>query len=257
MHFLESDAAVLTFACRAIMVSPMKTKTALSFEETFSFVDNVFGHDMHAKRVVSLSNATVGVINAAALAIHLIGEGLAQARELTRKHCIKQVDRLFSNSKLQVWALFAHWVPYIVAERKRIVVAMDWTEFDADDQSAIVLSMVTGHGRSTPLLWKTVKKSTLKGKRNDYEDEVLRRLWGVLPEGVSVTIVADRGFGDHKLYELLAQELGYRNQLPGHQGLQIRYGDGPYAYALHGPQGPPVSGQRVGHCLADPAGRCR
>jgi len=202
------------------MVSPMKTKTALSFGETFSFVDNVFGHDMHAKRVVSLSNATVGVINAAALAIHLIGEGLAQARELTRKHCIKQVDRLFSNSKLQVWALFAHWVPYIVAERKRIVVAMDWTEFDADDQSAIVLSMVTGHGRSTPLLWKTVKKSTLKGMRNGYEDEVLRRLWEVLPEGVSVTIVADRGFGDHKLYELLAQELGF--------GYIIRFKDNIY-----------------------------
>lgn len=198
----------------------MKNTAALSFEETHAFVDNVFGQDMHAKRVVSLTNATLGVINAAALAIHLIGQGLAQAKDLTRKHCIKQVDRLFSNRKLQVWELFAHWVPYIVAERQRIVVAMDWTEFDADDQSSIVLSMVTGHGRSTPLLWKTVRKSALKGKRNGHEDAVLRRLREVLPDGVDVTIVADRGFGDHKLYELLQEELGF--------GYVIRFKDNIY-----------------------------
>ena len=32
-----------------------------------------------------------------------------------------------------------------------------------------------------------MKKSRLKGKRNDYEDRVLRRLHGVLPEDVQVT----------------------------------------------------------------------
>ena len=116
---------------------------------------------------------------------------------------------MFSNQAFRVWDLFAHWVPYIVAAREQIVVAMDWTEFDADDHSTIMLSLVTGHGRSTPLIWKTVKKSALKGKRNSYEDAVLRRLWEVLPEGVQVTILADRGFGDHKLYELLSQELGF------------------------------------------------
>jgi hypothetical protein len=220
VHFLESDGGVLTFPCGEIMVAAMKTKTALSFEETHTFVDNVFGQDMHAKRVTSLSNATLGVVNASSLAIHMIGEGLAQARDLTRKHCIKQVDRLFGNDKLKVWDLFSDWVPYIVAERKQIVVAMDWTEFDADDHSSIVLSMVTGHGRSTPLLWKTVKKSVLKGKRNSHEDAVLRRLREVLPEGVSVTIVADRGFGDQKLYEFLQCELGF--------GYLIRFRDNIY-----------------------------
>ena len=210
----------LTFSPYEIIVWPMKTNTALSFEETHAFVDSIFGQDMHAKRVLSLSNATLGVVKAASLAIHMIGEGLAQARELTRKHCIKQVDRLFSNKAFRVWDLFAHWVPYIVAAREQIVVAMDWTEFDADDQSTIMLSLVTGHGRSTPLIWKTVKKSTLKGKRNSYEDAVLRRLWEVLPEGVQVTILADRGFGDHKLYELLSQELGF--------GYVIRFKDNIY-----------------------------
>ncbi len=56
--------------------------------------------------------------------------------------------------------------------------------------------MVTGHGRATPLLWKTVASSTLKGNQRRYEYEVLCRLREVLPAGVKVTVVADRGFGD-------------------------------------------------------------
>ena len=31
---------------------------------------------------------------------------------------------------------------------------MDWTEFDADDHSTLVISLQTNHGRSNSLLWK-------------------------------------------------------------------------------------------------------
>ena len=64
------------------------------------------------------------------LAIHTIGCGLSAARGLTRKHAVKQIDRLLTNTKLNVWKLFHDWVPYIVGERTEIVVSMDWTEFD-------------------------------------------------------------------------------------------------------------------------------
>ena len=35
--------------------------------------------DLHAKRVLSLANATLGVLTSASLAVHAIGQGLAQA----------------------------------------------------------------------------------------------------------------------------------------------------------------------------------
>jgi hypothetical protein len=44
---------------------------------------------------------------------------------------------------------------------------MDWTDFDPDDQSTIMLSLVSNHGRSTPLVWLTVDKATLKNHRFD------------------------------------------------------------------------------------------
>ena len=95
--------------------------------------------------------------------------------------------------------------PYIVGARKEVIVALDWTSFAADGQDTIVLSMLTGHGRATPLLWKTVASSTLKGNQRRYEYEVLCRLREVLPAGVKVTVVADRGFADCKLFYALTE----------------------------------------------------
>ena len=132
----------------------------------------------------------------------------AQARGLADRHAIKQVDRPLSNAGIVVWDLFAPWVREVVGQRKAIVVAMDWTDFDADNQATLVLSLITRHGRATPLLWLTVDKDELKDQRNDFEDLCLTRLKAILPEGVAVTILADRGFGDVKLLEFL-ESLGF------------------------------------------------
>ena len=169
----------------------------------------MFADDLHAKRVLSLANGTLGVMTGAALAVSLIGQALAQARGLVSKSAIKQVDRLLSNAGVVPWDLFGPWIREAVGPRREIVVAMDWTDFDADNQATLALHLVTRHGRATPLLWLTVDKDELKGQRNDFEDLCLSRLKALLPEGVATTILADRGFGDVKLFEFL-EELGFQ-----------------------------------------------
>jgi len=181
----------------------------LDRERITRLVSTIFADDLHAKRVASLANAAVGVLEGAALGIHAIGRALAFHSGLDSRHAVKQVDRLLSNTGVDVWRLFSSWVPFVVAERAEIVAALDWTDYDTDDQSTLVLSMITSHGRATPLLWKTVTKSELQGGRNEHEDVLLERFRGVLPEGVKVTVLADRGFGDQALYELLKDQLGF------------------------------------------------
>ena len=88
----------------------------------------------------------------------------------------------------------------MIAARPEIVVALDWTDFDHDDQSTISAYLITSHGRAAPLIWKTVKKSELKRKRNEHEDMVIERAQKMLPPGIKVTLLADRGFGDQKLF---------------------------------------------------------
>src|SRR5271157_6053070 len=115
-----------------------------------------------------------------------MGQDLALARGRTTKHAIKQVDRLLSNQGIDIDSLLHHWVPYVA-----------WA------------AGPTSRSRATPLVWLTVDTATLKNRRNGYEYQVLVRLAEVLPAGVHVCIVADRGFGDHKLYRVLTDELKF------------------------------------------------
>src|SRR3954470_9968559 len=100
----------------------------------------------------------------------------------------------------------------MVGPRTDIVVAMDWTDYDADGHLA--LKLVTRHGRATPLVWLSVHKDELTDARNAYEDAALRRLAEVLPAGIKCTILA--GFADTKLFGFLAElDLSYVIRLKG------------------------------------------
>ena len=119
------------------------------------------------------------------------------------------MDRLLSNDGIDIDGLLPHWIRYVAGSRTDIKVAMDWTDFDADKQATVMLSLMTGHGRATPLVWLTVDTATLKNHRNEYEYQVLVRLADMLPADVKVCVVADRGFGDQKLYRVLTEELHF------------------------------------------------
>src|SRR3954465_8792488 len=178
----------------------------MQFQDVRAFLDSILDEDIHTKRVDSLANATLGAMTGASLGVAIIGKSLAQARGLLPKHAIKQVDRLLSNRKLEAWDIFATWVPEMVGSRTDLIVAMDWTDFDADGQATLALKLVTRHGRATPLVWLSVLKDELKDARNDYEDACPRRLAEVLPAGVRVTILA--GLADTKPFDFLG-ELGF------------------------------------------------
>jgi hypothetical protein len=102
-------------------------------------------------------------------------------------------------------AAYVHWV---VGARVSLLLALDWTDFEGDDHTTLALNVITDHGRATPLVWRTFLKSELKDQRNDHEDELLQFATTLLPEGIKVTLLADRGFGDVKLYQFLT-ELGW------------------------------------------------
>ncbi len=180
-------------------------KNPLRVAET---IEQIFEDDLHARRVLSLANGVVGVLDAAVLSIHAIGRGYAHATNRSEKHGVKQTDRMLGNAGIDVWQLFRPWAEFVVGERKEIVLALDWTEFDADDHATLAGYLLTSHGRATPLIWMTVRKSTLEGKRNDYEYRLIERLHECLAADVKITVLADRGFGDQKLYGFL-QTLGW------------------------------------------------
>src|SRR6201986_160866 len=97
----------------------------ITLQTSHQFLSALFGEDVHAKRVYSLANATLGVISRASLAVNTIGQGLALARGKHTNHAIKQGDRLLSHAGGDGSKLAPRWVAHAVGQRRVIVVAMD------------------------------------------------------------------------------------------------------------------------------------
>jgi len=159
--------------------------------------------DLHALRVLSLANGVAGVLVAATLCIHTIGQAYAQVARVKPKSGVKQIDRMLSNGGIDIELVQQRWVQYVVGDHPSIIVAMDWTDFEKDDHTTLCVYLVTRHGRAMPLTWKTVKKSSLKTRQTRLEEEMITRLHGWVPEMTGVTFLADRGFGKQELYKLL------------------------------------------------------
>lgn len=184
------------------------SKNQLTPKNILKYVEKIIGENFHQKRVESIANAAIGVVKAVDLKVQSIGHGLASMMDKESKHAIKQIDRYLSNEGIEMEEFFECWIKYQVGNLKEIVVAMDWTDFAADKQSSFTIHQISRHSRAMPLLWKSVEKETLTNKRNDYEDELLNQLKENLPSDMKVTILADRGFADTKLMELLGK-LGF------------------------------------------------
>jgi hypothetical protein len=187
----------------------MKAESADKLVKISSVIKDIYGDDLHKKRQLSIAYAAMGLLSSESLFLHRMAEGLVDARGGDKKHATKQIDRLLSNKGISVWDLSEHWVSYVLGAHKEVVVALDWTSFFDDEQSMLSLNIVTGKGLATPLLWKSVDKKQLKHNRARYEDQLLSRLKTVLPAGVKVTLLADRGFADQKFFRFLDEELGF------------------------------------------------
>lgn len=181
----------------------------LNYFDVKEITGSIYGESQHSKRIESIACAALGVIASTSLIVHRIGRGMAAELNLIDKHAVKQVDRLLSNEKFDVESSQEKHVLFLIGGRKEIRTCMDWTDFDSDGQTTLSISMITDHGRATPLLWKTFSKKGLKNNRNGYEDELLKRLRKMVPEDVKVTIIADRGFCDTKLMRFLKEELKF------------------------------------------------
>jgi hypothetical protein len=204
---------------------PTERRTKLDRLHTRQLVDELFEDELHVKRVESLANGVTGVLRAAALSVHAIGEAYSEVAGTKSRFGVKQVDRFLSNRAIDVEKLTPSWAAFVIGARKEIVVALDWTEFEKDDHSTLCAYVVTRHGRATPLTWMTVKKSTLEGKRGAYETQVIERMQLAIPNDVSVVLLADRGFGDQKLYAYLTL-LGWDYVIRFRGGIQVENAHG-------------------------------
>lgn len=159
--------------------------------------------DVHSQRLDALAGYSAATMRSMRVGIHAVGAAYAEMAEIKPKHGIKQFDRFLSNRGIDVDKLRPSWARFVLGGREQVLVALDWTEYDEDDHAVLSMHVVTRHGRATPLAWKTVKKSELAGRRTAIEHALIESVHAAIPPNVDITLLADRGFGDQVLYEVL------------------------------------------------------
>ncbi len=95
----------------------------------------------------------------------------------------------------------------------RLVVAVDWVEIRNYKVSRAAVRL---RGRIVPILFAAYQKWEIGRSQNVLERDFFQLLKGMLPEGVQVVVIADRGFGRAGLARELQQlELSYITRICG------------------------------------------
>ena len=151
----------------------------------------------------TLGELVFGAMRCRRVSIAEIGRSLS-SKALT-KHCIKRVYRFLSNTRIEA-AQACEALIALAARRARghLFVAVDWT--DIRNYKVLKASVPLG-GRGVPVLFAAYRKWELFRSQNAFEEGFFRLLAALLPWGVQVVILADRGFARTELMRTL-QELG-------------------------------------------------
>jgi hypothetical protein len=143
----------------------------------------------------------VGRVSLAALGRQLTGKGLA-------KHRIKRAWRFCANERVVVSDAMQGIVRRLLKRRKKkpLLIAFDWTDIR---KFHTLMAAAVLKGRAVPLLWASYTKWKLDRSQNNLEEGLLRLLRTLVPESVTVILLADRGFGRTELART-CQQLGFR-----------------------------------------------
>lgn len=184
-------------------------KKIVNLNKVINIITNIFQKELHIKRQKSLANAVYGAMHASRLSSSSIGQSFAAVEEKSPKHAVKQVDRLLGNDKYEMEKIFPLLIPWIIGQRKKITVTIDWTEFCYTGQYLLALHMVSKHGRATLLMWRTIDDRKLKNNRTRYEKELLQQFHFIVPKELRVTILGDRGFSNTDFFSFIRDKLGW------------------------------------------------
>ena len=109
------------------------------------------------------------------------------------KHRIKRAWRFCDNPRVHPADVMAAVVRRLTRKRKKpLLVALDWTDVRSFHT---LMAAAVMKGRAIPLLWASYTDGQFHRSRNAVEEGLLRLLVSLLPPGVTMILLADRGFG--------------------------------------------------------------
>lgn len=150
---------------------------------------------------------TLAILVAAAMRVQRVSlANIGRGALGSAKHQIKRAYRFCANDRVEPADAMRGVVGRLVKKRRKpLLVALDWV--DIKGFQTLVASAVL-KGRSTPLCWASCQGHTYDGQRsrNAFEESLLLVLRSMIPAGVKVILLADRGFGRCALAAFLRRQ---------------------------------------------------
>ena len=162
-------------------------------------------HQLRLSQAKTLADLVEAATHVGRATLSAIGRCLAS--DTTAKSRIQRTWRFCDNARVHVADAMAGVINRLTHKRKKpLLVALDWTEIRT--LHTLMAAAVLG-GRAIPLLWASYTEGQLYRSQNSCEEGLLRLLVSMLPAGVKVIVLADRGFGRTELART-CQTLGVR-----------------------------------------------
>ena len=80
------------------------------------------------------------------------------------------------------------------------------------ERYCLIRVCVQYRGRAVPIAWRVMEHGSSSVKFNDYQP-LLRRASRLVPKGIEIRFLADRGFADTRLLDYLTQQLHWHYRL--------------------------------------------
>jgi hypothetical protein len=159
--------------------------------EAIRFVLGLCSH-LRRSQAKTLSQVVPAAMETERLCLAEMGRRLSKQTGVWAKHCIKRVDRLIGNVRIEPLEAMRGVVQWLAQPRKRLLVSLDWVQVRS---FACLVLAGRLRGRALPLLWTVCRDADLHRSRNSLEYGLLRLLRTMVPPSTHVVILGDRGFG--------------------------------------------------------------
>lgn len=155
--------------------------------------------NIHRTTAKTLLAMVVGLIKCKQIGVSSIGrEIIGYAKP---KHKIKRAGRFVANERVPVIDFYKALAKMIIGWKEIIIVAIDWTKINGIPDYDILAASMVVNGRGLPILLRTYVHPVDKCKMTGEEIKFIELLKQIIPDGVKVIFILDRGFCKVELME--------------------------------------------------------
>jgi len=175
--------------------------------------------EIHKTRLNALLQVVSSLLTQGELTLTALGRNLTGFALI--KHKIKKVDRLIGNKNLwnERYSIYQAIAKKIFSSLSTAVILIDWSGCCSQEHWILQASLV-GKGRSIPI-YKELHPIT-KLANSDTEGKFLKKLKGIIPEHIKVTVVTDAGFKICFFKQVLKLNWDFVGRVRGQMGIILK-----------------------------------